>query len=298
MTDNPRKGLTDEQQRALRGMTRTVLDGRAHSIQGYRLTGNASDRLKVNPYLLPIVASLAPSIAAGTGRHAAAQYLVTARFVAGIETSTGKLFDEQFTAILGGRPVPGKDEYLDIKRRLSRRQRNAPTGVERRKLEARATELVWLAEFDSWLVRDGIDYYISLKSGPWTLNDTMAREMASAFAHAAAQGIVPVLGIIYGSEEDLSNKPGIVLAGAGNKGLLKIGGDLIRFITGSAEAAADVLNAITDGCRDFQREVGTLSPFLEAVNAVESELEDLYGIPPDADIYSIAATIALGRPRR
>lgn len=297
------EGLTEAQKEALTDKTLTVLAQRARGIRGYRLSGGASDRIKINPYLLPIVAALAPSITAGTGRRAAASYLVTARFIAGIETSAGKLFDEQFMAILGGQPVPDKDKYLRLKSEIStvgRRHKDWGKDrieAEKKRLQAEAEPLSWLAEFDSLIVRDESKYYVSLKLGPWTINDTMAREMATAFGVAVSNGVTPVLGIIYGTEEDLSNKPDIVMGGANGRGILKVGGDLMEFVTGSAKAAADVLAAIGQGCRRFNAEYLGNPPFVEAIAAVEMELETLYGIPPDADIYAVATQIALGMRR-
>ncbi len=54
-------------------------------------------------------------------------------------------------------------------------------------------------------------HMVSLKSGPWTINDTMAREMHENVGGLQKYGVEPIVyGVTYGRREQLSNKPSIV----------------------------------------------------------------------------------------
>lgn len=100
---------------------------------------------------------------------------------------------------------------------------------------------------DAEITVDGNRYLTSWKSGPWTMNQSHANEMLGRFPTIHTQtGCDIVLGIIYGTEKQLNNKPALVRRGTGDYVHVLVGAELWEFVTGVRDAHMKILDAIRE----------------------------------------------------
>lgn len=105
---------------------------------------------------------------------------------------------------------------------------------------------------DAELTIGGNRYLASWKSGPWTMNQNHAHEMIRRFPQINEEtGCEIVLGIIYGTERQLNNKPAMVRRETGEYFHVLVGADLWEFVTGVRDAHMKVLDAIREAQSRF-----------------------------------------------
>lgn len=209
------------------------------------------ESLNVNPFLLRLVRRFHGLDSA----EAIVSYLVDARLHSGEETAYGWLVDLFLPPIFGAStPVEREDEYKwegfkEIDKEVIRP--NPKDGLERRHL-------------------------ISLKAGPWTINDTMAQRMARNVEELQRYGSDPVVyGVTYGRPEQLSNKPGIVKADFPDEHVaVLVGRQFWDWLAGYSNAHLDILNGIADGERAYVSAHGVSLDQLVA--AKKAELTDAF----------------------
>ena len=92
---------------------------------------------------------------------------------------------------------------------------------------------------------DGKRYLLSLKSGPWTMNQAHANEMINRFPEIHDRtGDSLIIGIVYGTRERLNNKPQLVERGTGDYTHTLIGHEFWEFVTGVRDAHKEIFRAI------------------------------------------------------
>jgi hypothetical protein len=166
-----------------------VVDGVANEIANLlerRLKKFSSDHstrsLNINPFMLAALEEF-------HGFHSLsdmATFVFTYHAAAGHSTAFGKVFDEKILPSVFGT-----------------RKLNAAYRVEGEYSAAAYNEI------DQVVGGEAGFYMLSLKAGPWTIQDTMAHTMYKAFKEItehkrAGKGIV--VGVIYGTKEALTNK--------------------------------------------------------------------------------------------
>ncbi len=105
---------------------------------------------------------------------------------------------------------------------------------------------------DAEITVDGVRYLTSWKSGPWTMNQAHANEMRDQFPRVHdSTGCDIILGIIYGTEKQLNNKPALVRSGTGPYLHILVGAELWEFVTGVKHAHMKVLEAIREAQSRF-----------------------------------------------
>jgi hypothetical protein len=111
----------------------------------------------------------------------------------------------------------------------------------------KATDKEVYSPIDAEITVDGTRYLTSWKSGPWTMNQSHANEMLARFPNIHTQtGCDIVLGIIYGTEKQLNNKPALVRRGTGEYVHVLVGAELWEFVTGVRNAHMKILDAIRE----------------------------------------------------
>jgi hypothetical protein len=92
---------------------------------------------------------------------------------------------------------------------------------------------------------DGARYLFSLKSGPWTMNQSHANEMIASFPRIHEQTGHPlVIGIVYGTRARLNNKPQLVERSTGDYTHTLVGHEFWEFMTGVKDAHKEIFRAI------------------------------------------------------
>jgi hypothetical protein len=101
---------------------------------------------------------------------------------------------------------------------------------------------------------EGQRYLISLKAGPWTMNQGHANEMEHRFPQIHEQtGAKIVIGVMYGRYEKLSNKPQLVENRLGNPDWFDylVGRDFWEFVSGVENVHKEIFKAILKGQQSF-----------------------------------------------
>lgn len=187
--------------------------------------------------------------------EAIVSYLVDGRLHSGEETAYGWLVDLFLPPIIGAStPEEREDEYKwegfkEIDKEVVRP--NPKDGLSRRHL-------------------------VSLKAGPWTINDTMAQRMASNVEELQRYGPDPVVyGVTYGRPDQLSNKPGIVKAKFPDEHVaVLVGRQFWDWLAGYPNAHLDILNGIADGEQAYVAAHGV--PLDQLIAAKKAELTDAF----------------------
>jgi hypothetical protein len=225
--------------------------------------------LNLNFYLLRLVREM-------QGLETAADivnYLVNSTLRAGEETAWGWFADLVLPCLFGASTPPEREDprqwegYKEIDKEALRP--NIATGALERHL-------------------------ISLKSGPLTINDTMAREMHTNVANIQRYAREPVVyGVTYGRRDQLSNKPGIVKGDFGDDRVaILVGHEFWDWLAQYPNAHLDILNGIADGERLVAQDAGV--SIRASVTQKKAELTEEfireYRLDPDQDVWPQLAT--------
>lgn len=107
---------------------------------------------------------------------------------------------------------------------------------------------------DRELVVEGKRFLITVKSGPWTMNQGHANAMIEKLPEIHRQtGCPVVLGIMYGRYSNLNNKPGLVEAKLGSPSWFDflVGRDFWEFVSGVKEVHREIFRAIRQAQKEF-----------------------------------------------
>lgn len=231
--------------------------------------------LNFNPILLRLVRDMHGL----DSPQAVIDYLVTATLRAGEETAYGWLVDLFLPPLFGASTPPEREDeykwegYKEIDKEIVRP--NPSSGKSTRHL-------------------------ISLKSGPFTINDTMAREMAENVRSLQKFGKEPVIyGVTYGRPDQLSNKPYIVKGEfPDDRVAILVGRQFWDWLAGYENAHLDILNGIADGEAAFTAREGV--SLRDAIRSRKSELADdfrrEFKIRPGDDMWTRLAETAFFDP--
>jgi hypothetical protein len=235
------------------------LDRRYKKIKSLKLRD-----LKMNPFLLRLISQI-------HGLDTPAEvvdHLVRAHLHAGEETAYGWLVDLFLPPLFGAATPPEREDeykwegYKEMDKEAVRP--NPASGKPERHL-------------------------ISLKSGPWTINDTMAQRMAQNVKAMQQYGKEPVVyGITYGRPEQLSNKPGIVKGEfPDDRVSILVGRQFWDWLAQYEGAHIDIFNGFADGEAAFRQRKGvSLRETLENKKAeLTKEFVKEFKIRPNDDMW-------------
>lgn len=128
----------------------------------------------------------------------------------------------------------------------------AETPIEKRQPSKKN---LW-SPIDLNIVIDGQRYLLSIKSGPWTMNQTHANEMVTNFHKLHKEtGAKIIVGITYGRYKSLNNKPALVSTRLGNPDWYDflVGKDFWEFVTGVRDVHRHIFSAIRDAQKQFSQ---------------------------------------------
>ena len=125
--------------------------------------------------------------------------------------------------------------------------------IEPTEKKQEATKTIW-SPIDCEIQIEGKRHLFSLKSGPWTMNQTHANEMVTSFPAVHEHSGAPILiGIFYGRYENLNNKPDVVRNGVGDPEWFDylVGRDFWEFVSGVKDVHKEIFKAIRTAQRQF-----------------------------------------------
>ncbi len=96
---------------------------------------------------------------------------------------------------------------------------------------------------------EGSTYLMSIKAGPWTMNQSHANSMIEKFPQVhATTGAKLMIGITYGRYQDLNNKPALVDARLGEPDWFDylVGRDFWEFVSGVKSVHVHIFKAIRE----------------------------------------------------
>ncbi len=115
---------------------------------------------------------------------------------------------------------------------------------------------------------EGTRYLFSLKSGPWTMNQSHANEMIGCFPKIHEEtGDQLVIGIVYGTRDRLNNKPALVERSTGPYTHTLVGHEFWEFMTGVRDAHKEIFRAIRAAQGRFADRHGGKTFFEQMVEA-------------------------------
>jgi len=160
--------------------------------------------------------------------EAVIDYLVDATLAAGNETAYGWLVDLFLPPLFGATtPAEREDTY----------QWEAFKEIDKEAIKPNPQS------------KEVRRHLISVKSGPMTINDTMARQMHTNVKGFVEHGNDPVVyAVTYGRREQLNNKPGIVKGDyPDDKVVILVGREYWDWLAGYEDVHIDIFNGIADG---------------------------------------------------
>jgi len=107
---------------------------------------------------------------------------------------------------------------------------------------------------DKELTVEGSRYLISVKSGPWTMNQSHANAMIDKFQAIHDETNCRIMiGIMYGRYQNLNNKPALVAQGLGSPPWFDylMGRDFWEFVSGVKDVHKHIFKAIRQAQREF-----------------------------------------------
>ncbi len=196
-------------------------------------------------------------------------YLTTATLRAGEETAYGWLVDLFLPPLLGARtPLEREDPqkwraYKEIDKEICRPN---PETREVRK------------------------HLISIKGGPLTINDTMAREMHENIRGFVSHGVDPVVyAVTYGRRDQLSNKPSIVKGDYSDRDVaILVGREFWDWLGQYENVHVDIFNGLAEGERRFRdrSEGASIQSVLQRKKqALTEDLMTEFRIQPGDDMW-------------
>jgi hypothetical protein len=115
---------------------------------------------------------------------------------------------------------------------------------------------------------EGSRYLLSLKSGPWTMNQAHANEMSTTFPTIHDRtGADLVIGIVYGTRDRLNNKPALVERNTGPYTHTLVGHEFWEFVTGVRDAHKEIFRAIRAAQARFADRHGGKTFFEQLIEA-------------------------------
>ncbi len=185
-----------------------------------------------NPFLLLITAPVYNIFSP----YEVAERLQLGKAYHGDDTAFGKLAEDKFLKILGARSPPEKIAAAAAKDAAAK-DRWSPVDLD--------------------IEVEGKRYLMSIKAGPWTMNQSHAAEMIRHFKELHdATGANLVIGVTYGRYQKLNNKPALVDRSLGRPDWFDflVGKDLWEFVSGVRDVHRHMYQAIRDGQKRFARE--------------------------------------------
>jgi Type II restriction endonuclease EcoO109I len=178
------------------------------------MTSVDSKDVNINPFLM---LAMAPAYNIYSPLEAA-EYAQMAKLPHGDATAFGRFVEDKVFPIFGVADPPEK-----------RRSRSL------------------FSPIDKEITVDGTRYLMTLKSGPWTMNQSHANEMIAGFPKIHERtGCDLIIGIFYGSKLRVNNKPGLVTRETGGYVHTLVGKELWEFVTGVRDAHLCVFAAIQE----------------------------------------------------
>ncbi|MGL5363390.1 MAG: PmeII family type II restriction endonuclease [Bosea sp. (in: a-proteobacteria)] len=181
-----------------------------------------------NPFLLLITAPVYNIFSP----FEVAERLQLAKAFHGDDTAFGRLAEEKFLTILGAELPPMK------------------------KSGAIAEKARW-SPIDLQIEVEGHLYLISVKAGPWTMNQSHANEMITHFPklHETTKARI-IVGVTYGRYKNLNNKPYLVARSLDEPEWYDylVGKDLWEFISGVKDVHKEIFAAIRQAQKIFASE--------------------------------------------
>lgn len=216
-----------------------------------------SPDVNLNPFLM---LALAPAYNIFSPFEAA-EYLQNSKLHHGDATAFGKFIEDKILPPFGVSRPPEKTENPEL---------YSPIDVE--------------------TTVDGSRYLLSLKSGPWTMNQSHANEMINRFPEIHERtGNVLVIGIIYGTRSRLNNKPQLVERCTGDYTHTLVGHEFWEFMTGVRDAHKEIFRAIRAAQGRFAERHGGRTFFeqmIEARLALAASFRDAFDLEgEDAEMW-------------
>ncbi|MFC1743353.1 PmeII family type II restriction endonuclease [Candidatus Riflebacteria bacterium] len=109
---------------------------------------------------------------------------------------------------------------------------------------------------DVELTIEGTRYLMSIKAGPWTMNQSHANEMINNFLNIHKSTNAKILiGILYGNRPQLNNKPALVARSLGSPAWLDylVGREFWEFVTGVKDVHEKIFRAIRKAQKEFAK---------------------------------------------
>ncbi|RRY05331.1 PmeII family type II restriction endonuclease [Brucella anthropi] len=179
-----------------------------------------------NPFLLLITAPVYNTYSP----FEVAERLQFAKAFHGDDTAFGRMAEERFLKVLGATPPLEKKD-------VNKKTRWSPIDLE--------------------ATIDGQRYLMSIKAGPWTMNQSHANEMIQNFqALREETNANIIIGITYGRYKNLNNKPVLVQNGLGNPDWFDylVGKDFWEFVSGVKDVHKEIFKAIRIAQKRFAAE--------------------------------------------
>jgi hypothetical protein len=161
-----------------------------------------------------------------------AERLQFAKAFHGDDTAFGRMAEERFLKVLGA-------VQPEIKK----------TGTAAQKTR-------W-SPIDLEATIDGQRYLMSIKAGPWTMNQSHAAEMIRHFRELRDEtGANIIIGITYGRYKNLNNKPLVVQRGLNNPAWFDylVGKDFWEFVSGVKDVHKEIFKSIRIAQKRFATE--------------------------------------------
>jgi hypothetical protein len=216
-----------------------------------------------NPFLLLITAPVYNIYSP----YEVAERLQLGKAFHGDDTAFGRMAEEKYLGIFGATTPPEKS--------------NADPAMRRR----------W-SPIDLELDIEGQRHLMSIKAGPWTMNQSHAAEMIRSFNQLHEEtGARILIGITYGRYKNLNNKPALVERELGNPAWFDffVGKDFWEFATGVRDVHRDMFAAIRVAQKRFADEYAdrTFSErLIQNRLSIASSLRKSFSVRDDEDFWS------------
>lgn len=244
-----------------------AIEDETHAFLNRRFRTLAQDfddiaKTNFNPFLLLITAPVYNIFSP----YEVAERLQLGKAYHGDDTAFGRLAEEKFLTVFGA-STPAEKTSGDA----AQRQRWSPIDLD--------------------ATIEGQRYLISVKAGPWTMNQAHANEMIRHFADLHAEtGARIVIGVTYGRYRSLNNKPDLVDRSLGRPEWFDflVGKDLWEFVSGVRDVHHHMFQAIRRGQRRFsnEHEDMTFHEHLKAnVLKISASLRDQFNVTNDEDFW-------------
>lgn len=223
-------GLTDDMPedkfRQIVDVTRDLIERRFQKVQALRDVN--SDDVNINPFLM---LAMAPAYNIFSPFEAA-EYVQNSKLPHGDATAFGKFVEDKIFPIFGAKQPPEKNKKDPQKANLW-----SPIDIE--------------------MTIESTRFLLTLKAGPWTMNQDHAHNMIRNFPKIHDDtGSEIIIGITYGTVRSLNNKPAMVVKGTGSYVHTLVGRELWEFVTGVRDAHKVVFRAIRLAQREFATDHG------------------------------------------